>query len=703
MNLLVFLLFIFNIINGQNQIVIDSLLNDLAFRVNDSLKVNTLNELSWEYKINDPKKAKYFAEKAIQLSDSISYDRGRITAMTRLGIVLIYEREYNKAEEIYLEVLELEEEKNYTYGIGRAQNQLSEIYSNKEELNKALSYSLLSLDSFKKINNKTLIAVVSNKVGSLYTEMGKYDKAMDYLLESIEYHNITGNKIGLASTSLNLGLLYFNLNNYENAIELLNQSKFLYIEIGDDYELAKVYNNIGVIELEKNKFDVALDNFNRSLQIKEELGIADKDPSIYNNLGNLYHKKNDFDKSLAYYKAGKTILSKAGDTTSIDIAINIADIYYRKNDLTSATKSYLEALKKSESTGQNIATLKILSDLSLCYSKQSDFNLALLYKNRYVKLSDSIENTYKEAVKIKSNYDEEQNEIALLEKGNELTKANLKRSMAETKYKDTLIYSLVFGILLLALLFFSLIRGNKQKQKTLIAEKDKEIKLKNAQELIDKQELRFNQARLEGQEKERTRIAKDLHDSLGSMLSMVKIHYKSVEENIEELKKSSRKQYEIANGLLDDACDEVRRIANDINSGILSKFGLVAGLEDLVNTINDTGKLKVEFNVYGLDFRLQSDTELTIYRVVQELINNVLKHANATELSLQLIQRGENLVVMVEDNGDGFSFENEKEKGMGLTNVSSRIEKLDGELQVDSSLGNGTSITFEIPLKINDI
>ncbi len=683
---------------AQNQHVIDSLLSDLASQFEDTLKVSTLNELSWEYRTISSQKAKDYAKKAIDLSDDLSYERGRITGLVRMGAAFIYERDFRKAEEIYLKVLPLEEKLRNTYGIGRAQNQLAEIYNNTHELAKALDYGLKSLSSFKKIKNENLIATVSSKVGAIYKDLGDYENAMNYLLESIDKHKDLGNDYGVASSSCSIGLLYFNLEDYKMAFEYLNISKELFEDIGDDYELAKVYNNLGVLELSENRFDDALNYFNTSLLIKKQLGIADKDPSIYNNLGNLYQRKNNLNKSLEYYLKGKDVLISTQDSANVDIKVNIADIHYRKNNLDKAILEYLEALAIADKTEQKTVKLKILNDLSLCYSKLGNYNEALKYKNRYVTLNDSLENAYKGAIRLKSDYEEEQKRILLLEKSNEMAEADLKRSIAETKFKDTFIISLILGVLLLVLLFFSILRGNKQRQKILLAKKDKEIELKNAQELINQQELKFNQARLEGQERERKRIAKDLHDRLGSMLSMVKIHYKSVEENIEELKKTNKDQYEKANALLDDACEEVRRIANDINSGILSKFGLVAALEDLANTINETNKLIVEFDVHGLDNRLQSEVEIVVYRVVQELVNNVLKHANATELSIQLMQRDANLITMIEDNGEGFNFEDEKNKGMGLTNVISRIEKLDGDLQVDSSLGNGTTITIEIPL-----
>lgn len=695
--IIIFLLFYHTGIS-QNASVIDSLLSILHVEKNDTLRVDAMNELAWEYKIEDSKKAKDFAKDAIELSKKIIYQRGQITAMTRLGTVFIYEKEYNKAEAIYLKVLVLEKEDGYTYGIGRAQNQLSEIYSNKNQLTKALNYSLESLASFEKINNENLVAVVSNKIGSIYTNLGNYEKAIAYLLQSLDRHLATNSTENIASTSASIGLLYYSMEDYDKSIEYLTESKTLFEKVKNRYELAKAYNNIGIVELWKDNYDKALRSFETSFSIKKELDVLDKDPGIYNNFGNLYHKKNQLNKALEYYLKSERILEKQEKNENVDVIINMADIYYKKNQLNKAVDYYEKALLKAEKTGQNLALLKIFNDLSLCYSKIDNYNLALKYKNKYIQLHDTLDSTYKKAIKLKADDEEKKKKIELLEKDEEVTKADLKRTKAENKYKDTLIYSLLVGVVLVLLLFFSIIRGNRRKQRMIIAEKDKEIEKQKAQDIITAQELRFNQARLDGQEKERKRIAKDLHDRLGSMLSMVKIHYKSVEENVEKLKKSNKEQYEKANLLLDEACEEVRKIANDMNSGILSKFGLVAALEDLAHALNSTDQLEVEFNIHGVDNRLHAEMEEALYRVLQELINNVLKHAKAKEVSIQLIQSDTILVVMVEDNGVGFDYENMKDKGMGLTNVASRVEKLKGDIQIDSSLGNGTTITIEIPI-----
>ncbi|WP_298316802.1 sensor histidine kinase [uncultured Aquimarina sp.] len=217
-------------------------------------------------------------------------------------------------------------------------------------------------------------------------------------------------------------------------------------------------------------------------------------------------------------------------------------------------------------------------------------------------------------------------------------------------------------------------------------------------EILKKQEIKSIQAMIRGQEEERRRIANDLHDRLGSILSMAKLHYQSSEEHLKNLNTFEQKRYSMASALLDEACAEVRNISHNMISGILTKFGLIAALEDLTNTINGSNIINIDLIVHGFENRLESEIEINIYRIIQELINNVIKHANANEITIQLIFNNNGLNLMVEDDGNGFDVNNKSIYGMGLKNVLSRVDQINGELNMDSLLGKGTTITMDIPL-----
>ncbi len=209
---------------------------------------------------------------------------------------------------------------------------------------------------------------------------------------------------------------------------------------------------------------------------------------------------------------------------------------------------------------------------------------------------------------------------------------------------------------------------------------------------------------LDGQEDERQRIAGDLHDRLGSMLATVKMHFNVLDDNIVNMGEKNVNQYRRANALLDEACEEVRKISHNLSTGMIMSFGLVPALQELGESVGSTGKMNCKILVYGLHERLETFVEISIYRMVQELFSNILKHAQAKNVTVQLNRLENALTITVEDDGVGFNVEDKmKGSGMGLKSVLLRIEKLKGNFTVDSNPGKGTIAILELPLNTEEV
>lgn len=687
------------VLHGQNNSVVDSLQRALKIQNNDTIKVNTLNELAWELKKTDALNALNYANLAFKLSDSLNYEKGKTTSLNRLGTIEIYQKEYNKAEKLYLQVLSLETKTKNVYGIGRAQNQLSEIYREKKDLKKALQFGLNALSNFETLHNKKNVALIANNIGLIYQNQGEYHSSMNYLLKSLKIREELNETKNIGFNYLNLGILSIAMHNYPKGIYYLSKSETIFKNLNDDYELAKIYNNLGIAYFESKNYETSLKYYNKSIGLKKELKIEEKDAAYYNNIGAIYYKKGNLNLALNNYLKSIEIQSQnVDDDKWLDSYCNIGHIYYVKKEYNKALNFYLQAIESSKKSKKKIDLLGVLNNVSRCYSELKQFDLAYKYSTMHNELRDSIEFDYKKAVNLKEKYEQQKKDKEIAEKDKKIALIKVEKLEAESKKKSYFIYSLISGLLLVTLLFFALFKGNKLKQKHFLAQKDIEIERQKVEELLKKQELKSINAMIEGQEGERKRIARDLHDRLGGILSMVKIHFKSVEDNLEALKVSNLKQYEKANELLDDACEEVRKISHDMISGVLSKFGLVAALEDLKETLEQSKRIEVEFVTHGLINRLESDVEIAVYRIIQELINNTLKYANATEISIQLLKGKNGLNVIVEDNGIGFDTTKEV-NGIGLKNIDSRVSTLDGELNIDSIIGKGTTVTIDIPLK----
>jgi signal transduction histidine kinase len=253
-------------------------------------------------------------------------------------------------------------------------------------------------------------------------------------------------------------------------------------------------------------------------------------------------------------------------------------------------------------------------------------------------------------------------------------------------YMGVIIENLVFAVLV----------GNKTKRveiQKITAEKNIELAQQKNITLLKDQELNAIDAMIQGQEKERQSIANDLHDDLGGLMATVKLHFNALKE------KQSPELYDKTNKLLDEAYNKVRSVAHAKNSGVMAKKGLLKALNDMATTVSGSNRLQVDIIDHGLDERLENSVELTIFRITQELITNVIKHANATEASIHITKHEDSLNIMVEDNGNGFNTKDiPKKSGMGIHSIDKRIENLGGKVTIESEIHKGTTIIIDIPL-----
>ncbi|MCC6582952.1 MAG: sensor histidine kinase [Chitinophagales bacterium] len=199
-------------------------------------------------------------------------------------------------------------------------------------------------------------------------------------------------------------------------------------------------------------------------------------------------------------------------------------------------------------------------------------------------------------------------------------------------------------------------------------------------------------------EDERNRVARDLHDGLGGLLSGVKLSLLSITGNI-IISDQHAAAFKRVLFQLDNAISEMRRVAHSMMPESLLRFGLVQATEDFCYDINESKMVQLNFYHHGLEQRLDSSAEITLFRVIQELVNNAIKHAAATNVMIHLVRNENQLILTVEDNGTGFDINNiKKSKGVGLSNIQSRINFLKGNLEIESKQDIGTSFYITIPV-----
>lgn len=329
-------------------------------------------------------------------------------------------------------------------------------------------------------------------------------------------------------------------------------------------------------------------------------------------------------------------------------------------------------------------------------TNQLNYNFFLSEFYRKAGKADSSNYYLREVFRLEKevNYIQSNREISKLEV--ELETAEKEKQILEEKQKAQITRNWLIAATL-ALVFGTgiaiLVQKNTTKKRKL-AEQETLLKQERVDNLLKQQELVSIDAMIEGQEKERQRVANELHDDLGSLMATIKLHFSNVKG---KGKDPALKQ---AQSLLEEAYQKVRGIAHSKNSGVMSSQGLLPAVKKMAYVISETNALEVSVEDFGMGERMENSLELSLFRTIQELVANAIKHAEATKLSIQISQYEDNLNIIIEDNGKGFdrSKIDKSKTGMGLTNIEKRIEHLEGNFTIDSVLGKGTSILIDIPV-----
>ncbi len=208
-------------------------------------------------------------------------------------------------------------------------------------------------------------------------------------------------------------------------------------------------------------------------------------------------------------------------------------------------------------------------------------------------------------------------------------------------------------------------------------------------------------AMFEGQENERQRIAKEIHDGIGPLLSTIKLNLDAVKREVGTTSERTNKKINAMGELVHTVATDLRSISHALMPGALRDFGLSTALQNLANKANDSEQVEVNFYQSGMEQRLDQNVELGLFRIAQELINNAFKYAEAQSINIQLIRHSDHILLMVEDDGVGFQKEEwarRSDKGIGLPNIYTRTKSLNGNFTIDSSPGHGVSAAVEIPI-----
>jgi len=704
-----FLMFLFwlcspTVSHGQWATDIDSFVMALKPHFTPERIVDSLNEIAFLSAKKHEALSKKYADKAysISMAQRNRYKKGIGEVYVRYGLLARNRGDYEEAEKYFLEALSIRKDIGEIMPIVNAYNNLGDLLRRQGKFSKALEYYGAGLKTAEGAKNEAVVdsgkAVVLTDISICHQHLGEYQKALEYNDEDIELQRKLGESQRAAYALFTSGTIYRKMKNFSSAEKSYEESLSIFKGLQDSTGMARTYFNQGNLHYENNEFREAFANYQKALNLGESL-IDDELALVYRSIGDCYQEKEmeNPDSALFFYNQSREIYESDENAWGLaEVEFSLGAFYGDRKQHQKALEHFMGSLNILEENQISDPSLEmnLFEHLADTYAELGDFEAAFRYRKWHSSFQDSLNTMAMSAANYKYSYEEQQRKIENLTHQTEIQRLE----------KMQLIISFIVIIVLLGSGAGIALLVNRQRQQKRKMEREKEQKDREIDDLLLGQEVKTTYARLEGQDEERRRIAQDLHDGLGGMLSTVKLYFSALDTKMDLIRMENREQYSKANQLLDEACEEVRRVSHEMHSGILKKFGLKAQLEDLAETINNSKQIKVELITHKLSGRLETQLEVNIYRIIQELIGNALKHAKASKLTIQLNRFDDIIHILVEDNGVGFKEGAALEKGgLGLSGVQARVKALDGKVDIDSALGRGTTISIDIPYQPREI
>ena len=626
----------------------DSLLRLIKSAAENADKVELYINAGQQYEANEPETAKQYYRMANLLSKKLNYKLGEIKYITNYTFILNMQGYFDSSLILNLKSVELSRQIKDSISLAKTLFNTGSSYRLKEDYENAVRYYQEGKNLFETFGNITMKAQANDILQNLYTGMKQYRRAVEF-----------GTK----------------------AIKDLK-------EIDNPSLLGTAYNNLGLNYLNLQKFDSAKRCFNEALSIAKRIDDKSMEVNQYLNMGDVLLQQRNYTSIKPYMEKALIISRKMEMHESETIALKGLSYYHQYAKNYALAKSYADsAMEIATRFDFRNERQKIYSHLSnLSYSMQ-DASMGQYYAIQSNLLGDSNlnETIQKNTLEIEKKYETEKKEKHIIK-----LEADQKAQQYLIRQKNTLNYILIGAAISLFLVTTLSYRNYQQKQK---------IQEQRFTDLQTQQQLTATEAVLKGEEQERTRLAKDLHDGLGGMLSGIKYSFNTMKGNLIMTQENAH-AFERSMDMLDSSIKEMRRVAHNMMPEALVKFGLGTALKDFCNDINSMGVLRISYQSINVEnVMIEQTTAITVYRIVQELINNTIKHAGAANAIVQLTKTDSTLSLTVEDDGKGFdknilNFS----KGIGWSNIQNRVDFLKAFLDVRTEKEKGTSVLVEIKI-----
>ena len=639
---------------SQAQVILnrDSLWNEVQKSNEDTVRVNLYIQLGQQYENNNPDSAILLYEQALKLSEKLRFASGIIQYYT-----------------------------NVTY-----------VYNTQGRYDTSLVLNLKSIAIAREFGNETRLASCLANTGASYMALGNYQIAIEYYQQALPILESKRDTFRIQVLYTNLVYLYTEIKQLSKAVEFGELSLSIARQSNNQLNQLTVLVNLSTVYIMSGLYDKALSSAEESLSLARKLNHSGAVVASLLNMSTVHMYRGDYLFIKKYYDEALPIAEAIEDHESLAVIRRGLGIYYfHRHNLSKARhcaqQSFDLSLKFSFKEHM-LKAYRLLADVEIA---GGDFKKA----DRYVLDYDSLQQLiFNEATA--KNIQDAETKYETAEKTKQIETLQQQAVIRSLSLKQARLWTSILGLLFVSsAIIFYLIRKSLIQRRELLNQEN-ELKGIRIEELEKEKQLTASRALIQGEEQERSRLAKDLHDGLGGLLSGVKISLSNMKGDM-TMTNDNVLVFDRSLDMLDTSIQELRRVSHNMMPESLMKFGLATAIRDFCDSINGMKALKVTFQKVGEERRIDSSSEIILYRLVQELLNNSLKHSGAHSALVQLAFESTSMSLTVEDDGKGFEIVAlEDATGSGWPNIKSRVEYLKGKLDVSSQPGEGTSVHIRL-------
>ncbi|HWK99065.1 MAG TPA: tetratricopeptide repeat protein [Parapedobacter sp.] len=624
----------------------------------------------------------------ILLADSVGNLQGKVKLLSNQARDFSISGNHKRAEQSAREALAIESTlpNPDTHRLVNLYNLLGIICRTLDSLSQSLAYfdaGLIYKDSLtlSHAGDRMLLNLYMNK-GSTLTRLQRYEEAVDMNLEAIRIRERLDDSVGLQQSFNNLAIVFRSAAEDDKALEYYNKSlaisKAAHIPIATSNTLVNMAN----LYFGRNERDTAYRLYEEAIELAGSLSNSGQLRLAHHNYGNSLRKAGKLDLARQHLERSLQYAEEGGSTSSLNITRTVLGrVYFESGNLARAAQLYEQTLRQTDTSAHTDDLMTLYQYLRDLGDKKRDYQLAYHYQTLFGQLYQKrlTENERVAILKAENQYQLDKKDLLL----------EAQRQEALQKRRTLLIVAIAVILLLTALSIIVLLRRGQ------LNERHKA----EVRQMAAKHRLDTAQALRSAEEKERKKIADRLHDEVGALLTIAKL-------NVDQLKTATdatpagKEKLQTTQRLLGEAADTVRNISHVLMPLALEKQGLKAAILELVNAINTSAALKVEEAIDGFHNTdgWEADFCHTIYRIVQEIISNTVKHAGASHLLIQLVELENSITIYVEDNGRGINSSRNGD-GLGMSLLRNNIAYYNGAIEINGRENEGTFILIELPIR----